>query len=483
MLTSISSPISTPIAFQTPLPLELPSPPSPASSPPGQPRPEAPASPRDFGFGLLSWFCPPELIDRVLDEGDRQEKRCRLLPARLVVYALLLMCLKPAIGYQKLMHHVGEAALDGSRWTIPNKSSFVRARMRLGSEVMERLFRALARALADPGQAPCCFWRERRVMAIDGTTIELQDTPELERAFGGQTQKGKRVGLPQMRVMCLIEAGTRAIVGVVFAAYSRSEKDLASELLCSITPGILILADRNFPGVKIWKKFVKAGADLVWRAKNTDANRVAKTLKDGSYLALFGSGQGAITLRVVEYTVAGSDEIYRLLTNMLDPLTAPATELARLYAQRWESETSYKEIKVHHFFGLSLRSRTVDGVHQEFWANMIVCNISRHLAYRAALQTDDHDPDRISFSAAHDVIVRSARRHTGLKASRLKAELWAAIVELTEPRALIRRRDRRCPRVVRHSRSRFPSRALHDGPLSIRESRRPEIFVCEPVMP
>lgn len=481
MPTSISSPISTSTAFQTPLPLELPPSEPSESNQAKRPRPEAPASPRDFGFGLLSRFCPPELVDRILDETGREEKRCRLLPARLVVYALLLMCLKPAIGYQKLMRHVGEAALQGSRWTVPNKSSFARARVRLGSEVMERLFRALARPLAEPGQAPCCFWRERRVMAIDGTTKELQDTPELERAFGGQTQQGKRVGLPQMRVLCLIEAGTRAVVDVAFGAYSKSEKDLATELIRSITPGTLILADRNFPGVKIWKRFVGAGADLVWRAKSTDASRIVKTLSDGTYLALFGSGKGAITLRVIEYTVADSDEVYRLLTNMLDPDAAPAHELARLYAERWESETSYKEIKVLQFFGLPLRSRTVDGVRQEFWANMIVSNINRRLAYQAALETEGRDPDRISFSEAQDVIVRSARRRTGLKAARLKAELWAAIAELTEPRALIARRDRRCPRIVRHRRSRFPSRALHDGPPSVRESRCPEIFICEPV--
>ncbi len=54
--------------------------------------------PREFGFGVLSAICGPELIDRVLSEGGRQGWRCRLLPARLTVHALLLMCLQPSLG-------------------------------------------------------------------------------------------------------------------------------------------------------------------------------------------------------------------------------------------------------------------------------------------------------------------------------------------------------------------------------------------------
>src|SRR5437588_10277814 len=116
---------------------------------------------------------------------------------------------------------------------------------------------------------------------------------------------------------------------------------LAARLVRSITPGTLLLADRGFPSKLLWTLFTDAGADLVWRAKEPIATRVVKHLPDGSYLARFGKGQ-PVTVRVVEFALEGSDEIYRLLTNLLDPDMAPARELAALYAERWEVELLIK---------------------------------------------------------------------------------------------------------------------------------------------
>ncbi len=87
---------------------------------------------------------------------------------------------------------------------------------------------------------------------------------------------------------------------------------------------MLLLADRNFPSVRLWRLFTGAGADLVWRAKEPVANRIVSRLADGSYLAKFGDGKQALTVRVIEYALPGPTVIYRLLTNLLDPLMAPA---------------------------------------------------------------------------------------------------------------------------------------------------------------
>ena len=53
-----------------------------------------------------------------------------------------------------------------------------------------------------------------------------------------------------------------------------------------------------------------------------------------------------ITVRVIEYTIAGSSTVYRLATNLLDPNLAPAQELAGLYGERWEIEGCYEELKI-----------------------------------------------------------------------------------------------------------------------------------------
>lgn len=478
MLAEVSSHIA-PSWFQHLLPMELPPAQAEAVAPEARPPTNAATgSPREFGFGVLSAICSPELIDRVLSEGSQQEQRCRLLPARLTVYALLLMCLQPRLGYQKLMHHLAEAGPVCGFWPIPNKSSFARARVRLGWQVTEKLFRALARPLADQ-QAQGCFWRGQRVMAIDGSTIELADSPGLEAAFGGPTSKqGQRSGSPQARVVGLVECGTRALVDAAIGRYRDAESQLVTQLLRSIVPGMLLLADRNFPSIRLWKLFTKAGADLVWRAKGPIAKQVIRQLPDGSYLAKFGNRKQALTVRVIEYTLPGSMTIYRLLTNLLDPTMAPAQELARLYAERWEIELCYGEFKAVQCALRPLRSKTAEGVYQEFWAHCLLYQVSRQLAYQAAMETADRDCDRISFSAVQDALRRSARLATGLTLRRLSAAIRQALSELTRVRALLTRRDRVCPRVTRHKQPRYPSRARYAGPTATIQPRRPEALVC-----
>ena len=143
MLATSSSRISK-SWFQDLLPLELPQ--VVEGMERGGPPAKAPRA-AGVGFGLLSAICPPALVDRVLEECGRREHRVRLLPARLVVYVLRVMCLHPELGYQRLLHQVAAAVPE--EWRIPNKSSFIRARRRLGGAVMERLFRELAGPLAE----------------------------------------------------------------------------------------------------------------------------------------------------------------------------------------------------------------------------------------------------------------------------------------------------------------------------------------------
>jgi Insertion element 4 transposase N-terminal/Transposase DDE domain len=433
-----------------------------------------PFSPREIGLGVISYYCNPEVVDRIVTECGSAEQRCRQLPARLVVYANLFMCLRPDLSYQKLMCHVADAAPAHGLWIPPNPASFSRARMRLGSKVMERLYRTQARPLAQP-DAQGCFWRGRRLMIIDGTTTELQNIPELAEAFGGQPgEAGQLIGSPMLRTVSLTEAGTRAMVDVEIGAYAMSEHELAACLARSVGPGDLILADRNFPSLELWKRFTSAGADLLWRAKSIIATRVISHLHDATYLARFGHNQTVV--RVIEYLVEGSEEIYRLITNMLDPRLAPAEQLARLYHERWEVETSYRELKSEQAMGMPLRSRTPQGVLQEIFSHCLLYNIIRQLMYEAAMDIEDRDPDRISFTLAKDAIGRSICKRTGLKMVRLKAATRQVLVELSRPRELVVRTNRTCPRILRHRYPKYPNRTHHPGPLSTNFSRPSSIF-------
>lgn len=101
-----------------------------------------------------------------------------------------------------------------------------------------------------------------------------------------------------------------------------------------------------------------------------------------------------------------SDTVYRLATTLLDPTVAPASEVAALYHERWEVETTYDEVKTHILGpGALLRSKTPDLVLQEVHGLMLAHYAVRRLIHEAARKVDE-DPDRLSFVHAVRVLRR-----------------------------------------------------------------------------
>jgi hypothetical protein len=175
---------------------------------------------------------------------------------------------------------------------------------------------------------------------------------------------------------------------------------------------MLLLADRGFFGVGLWQTAAATGADLLWRVRKDVVLAVVEQLADGSYISeifdqrdIHHTRQG-VRVRVVEHTIAGRDDVYRLITTVFDPVAAPAVELAALYAERWEFESTLDEIKTH--LGgshLILRSQHPDGAEQELYGFLLVHHAIRTLMHRAARE-GDHDPDRISFTRSLRVVRR-----------------------------------------------------------------------------
>lgn len=115
-------------------------------------------------------------------------------------------------------------------------------------------------------------------------------------------------------------------------------------------------------------------------------------------------------MRVIEYAIEDGREPagpYRLITTITDPTDAPAAELAAAYAQRWEIETAFDELKTHQRGPRKvLRSGSPELVLQEIWGHLCCHYAIRTLMFDAATQTG-RDPDRVSFVAALRISRRS----------------------------------------------------------------------------
>jgi hypothetical protein len=145
-------------------------------------------------LGLLTEWVTADLVDEVLAECGVRDQRPGALPARFMVYYVLALALFQQDSYDDVAENL-VGALEGMDEAIPDRSSFTRARQRLGAELIEAVFRRLAGPVAPPGLAGA-FWRGMRVAAVDGFVLDVPDTQVNRAAFGGPVDAGSAGGVP-----------------------------------------------------------------------------------------------------------------------------------------------------------------------------------------------------------------------------------------------------------------------------------------------
>jgi hypothetical protein len=214
-------------------------------------------------------------------------------------------------------------------------------------------------------------------------------------------------------VVCFGALSERVPIGLVrevIAAHGRSSKRVRS-LPADLT-ALYVVAMWLFRDVSYEEVLRCLLEGLRWLG--LQRLEVKRRLPDGSFLSRIykspddlRAGKNGVEVRMVEHAVSGSPETFRLVTSVLAPGKAPALELAALYHERWEAETTFDEIKTHlKGSKITLRSKTPNLVQQEFWALMIGHWSLRDLIHQAALR-QNLDPDRVSFVHAVRIVRRT----------------------------------------------------------------------------
>jgi hypothetical protein len=372
--------------------------------------------------GVLTSVFPSELVDEVIADAGRTQVRHRALPARVMAYFAIGMGLYGEGSYEDVLAQLTDGLSWASGWResyrLPGKSAIFQARVRLGSAPLEALFGRVAVPLGGAGTAGV-WLAGRRMVAVDGTCLDVADTLANDAYFGRPgVNKGERSAFPQARLVALAECGTHAVFAAKIGAYRDGEATLAEGLLDSLGQDMLLLADRGFFSYALWRKASSTGADLLWRVRRDGRGAPGpvhlRDLGDGSWLAHLRPSNDHVSepmlARVIDYTVEdGRDNptVYRLLTTMLDPDEAPADQLALAYAQRWEIESVFDELKTHQRGPrIVLRSKSADLVLQEIWGHLCCHYAIRSVMARAAAHAG-RDPDRVSFVATLRIVRQS----------------------------------------------------------------------------
>lgn len=387
-----------------------------------------------ISLGVVAKFFPIEKIREILEQTERASIRERDLPAHVVVYYIIALALYMRSSYREVLR----CLLEGVQWLlhpsaqikVAGKSGISQARSRLGVEPLKRLYEAVVAPIAAK-RTRGAWYRQWRLVSLDGSTLDVADTAENEQAFGRPGASRGSSAYPKIRFVGLLESGTHVLWAAHMDKYKTDEITLAARVIPALRKGMLCLADRFFPAYDLWQKAAQPGADLLWRVRKNARLEVDQRLPDGSYLSrIYKStsdrrkGRMAVIVRVIEYRlkdVPGAEPIYRLITTILDPKLAPAKELAALYHERWEIETALDELKTHlRGAQIVLRSKTPELVKQEFYGLLMAHFAIRGLMHEAALQADE-DPDRLSFVHAVHVVQRRMPRYVAIPPSAEKS--------------------------------------------------------------
>jgi hypothetical protein len=367
--------------------------------------------------GVLTRVFPPGLVDEVIAGVGRTEQRHRSLPARVMVYFSIGMALYSEGSYEDVLSQLTDGLSWATGWqetySPPSKSAIFQARARLGSEPLAALFKRVAAPIGVE-KTPGVWLAGRRLVAIDGTCLDVADTSVNSEHFGRPgVNKGEQAAFPMARVVALAECGTHAIFAAEVGKYSQGEATLTEALLDRLEPGMLLSADRGFFSYALWRKAIGTGADMLWRVRTDKAGPKPvhlEDLPDGSWLGHLRRSTPAaarreepMLVRVLDYTIDDGREnpaTYRLFTTLLDPDEVTATDLAAAYTQRWEIELAFDELKTHQRGPRTvLRSKSPDLVLQEIWGHLCCHYAIRSLMAQVATHSG-HDPDRVSFVAA-----------------------------------------------------------------------------------
>jgi hypothetical protein len=321
----------------------------------------------------------------------RRRGRKPLVPLDILLPALVFHFMNAA---GTLAEHF--ALLWGSSFA---DSSISDRRARLPWEVFTDLMKLALRPLADKRRHKDAFWRGWRLLGLDGVQHSLTNTPQNNQARRKAKSRRGRAAFAKITSGVLLELGLHNPIAASIGWQGQSEWELACGLLTAVPAGALLLADRLHGCAAFIAQTLqqcrRVGSHFLIRIRSNIKVKVLRRFKDGSRLVRVPVRQKGkprqitewLELREIRVRVGRKGfrtEVLRLWTSLLDPQSAPADELAVLYARRWEHELYYRQLKHELRKGELLQSHTPITAAQEVAALVLASAMLARERVRAA---------------------------------------------------------------------------------------------------
>jgi hypothetical protein len=269
-----------------------------------------------LAVGYLAMNCPLPRVREVLAGHGAQSKRRRGLPHEVLVYFVMAMCLYGSVAYEEVLRLVIEGLRelwgeeDLAEVTV-SKGAISQARHQVGVAPLRQLYEEQVGPIGPPGMAGV-WYRGYRLMAIDGSTLEMPDEAGNVDHFGYPGVSRGSAAYPQLRLVALVECGTHVLCHAQHGAFRQGEAALSAKLLGHLDASMLLLADRGFFSYALWHRAADSGAKLLFRVRRNQRLPREQVLADGSYLSTLYATEAdrraqrrGTAVRVIEYTLDG----------------------------------------------------------------------------------------------------------------------------------------------------------------------------------
>jgi hypothetical protein len=313
----------------------------------------------------------------------------------------------------------------GNSFRTVSEEAFVQARRRMPMDFWLWLLLLLSEDF-QAAHPECVYWKDYRLLSIDGTEIAMPYWQTLGQAFG-TCRNGRGRRRPHARMLMMAFPLARMPWIYELAPRSCHEQTAAWRLFQRLQARDLVLMDRGFWNYHLFWQIQRQGAFFAIRLRSGVSLKKRRSLGKSDTLVEWKRPRTknkrracpespdtpeSLTLRVVRYQVRGFRPS-AVVTNVLDPQSISREEWVRmatvneegqvleqgLYHRRWEIETLFCELKVRQGLEGSLRSRTEEGVAFEVAGHVLLYSMVRRLMAEAAAARGV-SALRISFSQA-----------------------------------------------------------------------------------
>jgi DDE family transposase len=359
----------------------------------------------------------PEAILGACEEAGYTFWRDRVLTPVTTIQLFLLQILHGNTACTHLPH------LSGIRFSA---SAYCQARSKLPLDLFGLLLTRLC-ASVQPHMSDAGRWHGHRTFLVDGSGCSMPDTPALQEAFGQSTEQRPGCGFPVAHLLGLFHAGTGLLLKLVVAPLLTHDLAQVQQVHPALEPGDVLVADRGLCSYAHLALLVQAGVHAVLRVgarqivdftpgrpfvrPSVRRTAAVKGIPRSRWLKALGVDDQLVTwlkpttcpswltretlaalpetvvLREVRYGVGTPGFRTRqitLVTTLVDAAVYCVADLAELYRQRWQVETSLAQLKTTMQMDV-LHCKTVPGVLKELTVFAIVYNLVRLVMCQSAM--------------------------------------------------------------------------------------------------